>query len=48
MKTLREHTLPELEALMASWNEPKFRAKQVYEWIWEKYTNDIAAMHSIR
>jgi len=47
MKTLREHTLPELEALMASWNEPKFRAKQVYEWIWEKYTNDIAAMSNL-
>lgn len=47
MKTLREHTLAELEQLMASWNEPKFRARQVYEWIWEKYTNDIQAMSNL-
>lgn len=47
MKTLREHTLQELEELMLSWGEPKFRAKQVYEWIWEKYTNDIAQMSNI-
>jgi 23S rRNA (adenine2503-C2)-methyltransferase len=47
MKTLREHTLAELEELMATWNEPKFRAKQVYEWIWEKYTNDIGEMTNL-
>ncbi|HTN17120.1 MAG TPA: 23S rRNA (adenine(2503)-C(2))-methyltransferase RlmN [Chitinophagaceae bacterium] len=47
MKTLREHTLAELEELMLSWNEPKFRAKQVYEWIWDKYTNDIDAMSNL-
>jgi 23S rRNA (adenine2503-C2)-methyltransferase len=47
MKTLREHTLYELEALMLSWNEPKFRAKQVYEWMWEHYSNDIQQMSNL-
>lgn len=47
MKSLREYSLPELEALMAEWKEPKFRAKQVYEWIWEKYTNDINSMSNL-
>lgn len=47
MKTLREHTLAELEALMASWNEPKFRAKQIFEWMWEHRSNDIQAMSNL-
>ncbi|MGC4057603.1 MAG: 23S rRNA (adenine(2503)-C(2))-methyltransferase RlmN [Chitinophagaceae bacterium] len=36
-----------MEALMVSWNEPKFRAKQIYEWIWDKYTNDIQQMSNL-
>jgi 23S rRNA (adenine2503-C2)-methyltransferase len=47
MKTLREHTLLELEALMASWNEPKFRAKQIFEWMWEHRSNDIQTMSNL-
>lgn len=47
MKSLREYSLPELEALMQEWNEPKFRAKQIYEWIWEKFTNDINEMSNL-
>lgn len=47
MKTLREHTLAELEALMVSWNEPKFRAKQIFEWMWEHRSNDIQAMSNL-
>lgn len=47
MKTLRDYNLKELEALFLSWNEPKFRAKQVLDWIWTKYTNDIDAMTNL-
>lgn len=47
MKTLRDYTLAELEELFLSWNEPKFRAKQVYEWIWEKYALDIHSMSNL-
>ncbi len=36
MKNLREHSLAELEVLMTSLGEPKYRAKQIYEWIWQK------------
>lgn len=39
--------LPAIEALMAEWGEPKFRAKQVYEWIWKKFAGDISEMTNL-
>ena len=47
MKSLREYSLQELEELMKEWQEPKFRAKQVFEWIWQQYTNDINNMSNL-
>jgi 23S rRNA (adenine2503-C2)-methyltransferase len=47
MKSLREYSLLELESLMQEWGEPKFRAKQIHEWIWEKFTNDINQMSNL-
>jgi len=47
MKNLRNSTLEELEALMKEWGEPKFRAKQVYEWIWNKFAADINDMSNL-
>lgn len=47
MKNLRNSTLPELETLMQELGEPKFRAKQVYEWIWKKYVGDIQDMTNL-
>lgn len=47
MKNLRNSTLPELEALMQEMGEPKFRAKQVHEWIWKKYAGDIQDMTNL-
>jgi len=47
MKNLRNSTLPELEALMHELGEPKFRAKQVYEWIWKKAAGDINDMSNL-
>lgn len=47
MKSLRDYSLQELEALMTEWGEPKFRARQVYEWIWQQYTNDINSMSNL-
>lgn len=35
-KNIRHLTLPDIEAYFAAANEKKFRAKQVYEWIWQK------------
>jgi 23S rRNA (adenine2503-C2)-methyltransferase len=47
MKNIREITLPELEGMMADIGEPKFRAKQVYEWVWHKFAADINDMTNL-
>ncbi len=47
MKNLREITLPELEGMMADMGEPKFRAKQVHEWVWQKHAADINDMTNL-
>jgi len=36
MKDIRSLSYPEIEALFLEWGEPKFRAKQLYEWLWSK------------
>ncbi len=47
MKNLREISLPELEVMMADLGEPKFRAKQVHEWVWQKHAADINDMTNL-
>lgn len=47
MKNLRNSSLEELELLMAEWGEPKFRAKQVEEWIWKKFAGSIDEMTNL-
>jgi 23S rRNA (adenine2503-C2)-methyltransferase len=47
MINLRSYSLPELEHILVQFGEPKFRAKQVYEWIWKKYAGDIADMTNL-
>ena len=47
MKNLREISLPELEAMLAAVGEPKFRAKQVHEWVWQKHASDINDMTNL-
>jgi len=47
MKNIREITLPELEAMMAELGEPKFRAKQIHEWVWQKFAADIQDMTNL-
>lgn len=47
MKNLREISLPELEAMLAAAGEPKFRAKQVHEWVWQKHASDINDMTNL-
>lgn len=44
---LRDLSLPELEAALAAWGEPRFRAKQVYEWLWAKSVTDLGAMTNL-
>jgi len=46
-KDLRSLSLAELEATLATWGEPRFRAKQLYEWLWSKAVTDLDAMSNL-
>ncbi len=37
----------ELEALLTAWGEPRYRARQVWEWLYQKAVTDIAAMTTL-
>jgi 23S rRNA (adenine2503-C2)-methyltransferase len=47
MKNIRNSSLADLEKLILEMGEPKFRAKQVYEWIWQKHVASIADMTNL-
>jgi 23S rRNA (adenine2503-C2)-methyltransferase len=47
MKNLREIALPELEDMFTKMGEPRFRAKQVHEWVWQKFAADIQDMTNL-
>lgn len=47
MKNIRYMDKAELEALMEEWGEPKFRAKQIYEWLWQKFAGSIDDMTNL-
>jgi len=47
MKNLREVSLGELETMLVAMGEPKFRAKQVHEWVWQKFAADIHDMTNL-
>jgi 23S rRNA (adenine2503-C2)-methyltransferase len=47
MKNLRNSSLEELETLFIEWGEPKFRAKQVQEWMWKKFAGSIDEMTNL-
>lgn len=46
-KNIRELSQDELLAYFAEMGEPKFRAKQVYEWIWQKHAHSFADMTNL-
>jgi 23S rRNA (adenine2503-C2)-methyltransferase len=46
-RDLRSISLPELEATLAAWGEPRFRARQLYEWLWSKAVTDLDAMTNL-
>lgn len=47
MLNIRHLSLPELEDVFAKEGEPRFRAKQVYEWIWKKQVGDFEEMTNL-
>ncbi|MCO6487636.1 MAG: 23S rRNA (adenine(2503)-C(2))-methyltransferase RlmN [Phaeodactylibacter sp.] len=46
-KDIRQLSQLELEELFKGIGEPKFRAKQVYEWLWTKGAHSFAAMTNL-
>lgn len=44
---IRSLSRSDLETLFSSWGEPRFRAKQVYEWLWAKGAGDWEAMTNV-
>ena len=47
MKNIRHLSLEELENLMKEWGEPKFRAVQIYEWMWKKFAGSVDEMTNL-
>lgn len=47
MKNLRHIQLEDLEQLFLEWSEPKFRAAQVYDWLWKKHAGSIDEMSNL-
>ena len=46
-KNIRYLSLSELEHYFDGLNEKKFRAKQVYEWLWQKHAHSFEAMTNL-
>lgn len=44
---IRSVSLSDLENLFSEWGEPRFRAKQVYEWLWAKGASNWDAMSNV-
>ncbi|MBT8196439.1 MAG: 23S rRNA (adenine(2503)-C(2))-methyltransferase RlmN [Bacteroidia bacterium] len=47
LKDIRELTLEEIEELVESWTEPKYRATQIYEWLWQKSAHTFDDMTNL-
>lgn len=47
MKNIRHLSQAAIEEILKEWGEPKFRAVQVYEWIWKKFAGDIQEMTNL-
>jgi 23S rRNA (adenine2503-C2)-methyltransferase len=47
MTNLIDLTFHELESLIVSLGEPPYRARQVWQWLWQKGCRDIAAMTDV-
>ena len=46
-QNIRHLTLPDLEKYFEEMGEKKFRARQVYEWIWQKKAMSFADMTNL-
>ncbi|HYK55079.1 MAG TPA: 23S rRNA (adenine(2503)-C(2))-methyltransferase RlmN, partial [Flavisolibacter sp.] len=46
-KNIRQLSLPDLERFFETMGEKKFRAKQVWEWLWQKHALSFADMTNL-
>ena len=46
-KNIRQLSLPDLESFFETMGEKKFRAKQVWEWLWQKHALSFADMTNL-
>jgi 23S rRNA (adenine2503-C2)-methyltransferase len=46
-KDIRQLSLPDIEAVFKEMGEPKFRAKQVWEWLWKKGAASLDEMTNL-
>ena len=46
-KNIRHLSLSELESYFETLGEKKFRAKQVYEWLWQKHAHTFEDMTNL-
>lgn len=44
---IREVSLPDLTTLLTSWGQPSFRAKQIYEWLWQHNAQSFEEMSNL-
>lgn len=46
-RDIRSLSLPDLETSLAAWGEPRFRARQIFEWLWVKMVKDFDSMTNL-
>ncbi len=46
-KNIRHQNFEEILQQLKDWGEPKFRATQVYEWLWKKFVGDFSEMMNL-
>lgn len=46
-RDIRSLSLPDLEDILLSWGEPRFRARQMYEWLWVKMVKGFDDMTNL-
>ncbi|MDX1943196.1 MAG: 23S rRNA (adenine(2503)-C(2))-methyltransferase RlmN [Saprospiraceae bacterium] len=46
-KDIRQSSKQDLEAVLQDWGEPRFRAKQIYEWLWQKGAHSFEVMTNL-
>lgn len=46
-RDIRSLNLPQIEQALVAWGEPRFRAKQLYEWLWVKCAANFEAMSNL-